>query len=391
MLGYRVLSILQYKLDILKEPVMTQTLLGRMHAQVHRFNSEVIGLPIPEEPRRLDPARKEWAKGAMQEELTEFSDATTLEDEADALIDLTYFALGRLVEMGIAPGAPFEEVHEANMGKRRGELSKRPNSLGYDAVKPDGWTPPDLDPYLHVTRDDVQVLAFLRELLPKAADERRRAVQAMLQQEQAPFTPKAMAKPEDVRHAPKVVVIGHARHGKDTVCEMLRDEYGLDFKASSMFCAERVIWHLLHQDVAAEEFLAWAGDRADGLRTERDLMRATYRNVEHCFGDRGAHRAFWYEAISWFNDRPTRLAEAIFAEHDVYAGIRNKRELNGVVNAGLADIVIWVDASDRLPPEDASSISVEPWMADFVIDNNGGLEELRSNVRTLMDRLLSEE
>jgi hypothetical protein len=31
---------------------------------------------------------------------------------------------------------------------------------------------------------------------------------------------------------PKLLVIGHGRHGKDTVCEMLRDHYGYTFESS---------------------------------------------------------------------------------------------------------------------------------------------------------------
>jgi dephospho-CoA kinase len=33
-------------------------------------------------------------------------------------------------------------------------------------------------------------------------------------------------------------------------------------------------------------------------------------------------------------------------------------------------------------------MSLEIWMADYVIDNNGGLEDLRRNTRELMTTLL---
>jgi dephospho-CoA kinase len=52
------------------------------------------------------------------------------------------------------------------------------------------------------------------------------------------------------------------------------------------------------------------------------------------------------------------------------------------------DYAIWVDRSDYLPQEDRSSMSLEIWMADYVIDNNGGLEDLRRNTRELMTTLL---
>jgi len=40
----------------------------------------------------------------------------------------------------------------------------------------------------------------------------------------------------------KLLIIGHGRHGKDTVCEILRDKYNLQvFESSSRFCSKRFI------------------------------------------------------------------------------------------------------------------------------------------------------
>lgn len=137
----------------------TRTILEAMLDMVDRFNRDIVAIPIPKTPERLRPERKEWALIALQEELKEFEQATELEDEVDALIDLTYFALGRLVEMGVAPLPVFQQVHDANMKKFRGALSKRPGSLGHDAVKPDGWTPPNLQPYLQLNWEEIMDLA----------------------------------------------------------------------------------------------------------------------------------------------------------------------------------------------------------------------------------------
>ena len=41
---------------------------------------------------------------------------------------------------------------------------------------------------------------------------------------------------------PKLLVIGNARHGKDTVCDILREEFGYSFRSSSDFCAEKFIY-----------------------------------------------------------------------------------------------------------------------------------------------------
>lgn len=122
------------------------TVAAVMLVKCAEFNEKIIGLPIPEKATVLGPERAAWALTALNEELKEFETATgtaNVEEAADALIDLVYFALGRLVEMGVPAVAVFEEVQRANMEKTRGELSKRPYSKGFDAVKPKGWTGPD--------------------------------------------------------------------------------------------------------------------------------------------------------------------------------------------------------------------------------------------------------
>ena len=349
--------------------------MERFLALVHVFNRDIIGYPIPEKPQRLSDDRKDWARTVLEEELIEFYNAETLEDEADALVDLSYFALGRLVEMGVVPGLVFDEVHEANMRKRRGELSKRPNSLGYDAVKPDGWTGPNLLPYLSLDRS---------------------AVRAMYDVKLATLELAEAAQTLDVELGetgkPKFLILGHARHGKDTVAEILRDEYGFTFTSSSLFCAEKVIWDAIHnQQAAIDRHIAASrpGMSAGQLIEELGMMAGReYPSYAECFADRGNFRAAWFSLIAaYLHPEMERLGREIFAENDVYVGIRNKRELNAVLNAGLADVTIWVDASERVDQESMASCTVEPWMAMFTIDNNGSAEDLHRNVRQLMSTL----
>ena len=138
---------------------------ARMLVKVAEFNREVVALPIPETPQVLGEQRRTWANAALQEELKEFNDAVDAGDvleAADALIDLVYFALGRLVEMGVPATAVMDEVQRANMDKERGELSKRPGSMGHDAVKPSGWQAPDHAWLLGFTLADLRELRQLR-------------------------------------------------------------------------------------------------------------------------------------------------------------------------------------------------------------------------------------
>jgi len=161
----------------------------------------------------------------------------------------------------------------------------------------------------------------------------------------------------------KLLVIGHGRHGKDTVCEILRDKYGYSFESSSKFCSKLFIYDMLKDKYG-------------------------YDNEEQCYADRHNHRAEWYDAICDYNvPDAARLGREIFRAHDIYCGLRNKREFFAMKNTGVFDYAIWVDRSYHLPPESKDSMSLEQWMADFIIDNNGSLDELTFNVDQLMSYL----
>ena len=161
----------------------------------------------------------------------------------------------------------------------------------------------------------------------------------------------------------KLLIIGYARHGKDTVSEYLEQKYKLKFKSSSMHCAENIVFPVL-----------------------KDLYN--YNTFEDCFNDRSNRRSEWFNLIAdYCKDDLSRIAREIFKDSDIYCGLRNKREFHAVKNNGLVDYVIWVDRSDYLPPEDKSSMTLEPWMADYIIDNNGTLEQLYRNIDDLYDYL----
>lgn len=98
--------------------------------------------PIKEVPEILNKERVEKRLLWMQEELDEFRDADTIIDQADALIDLIYFALGTFVEMGIKPEKIFELVHISNMQKLFPDGKVRYNSDG-KTIKPPVWKGPE--------------------------------------------------------------------------------------------------------------------------------------------------------------------------------------------------------------------------------------------------------
>jgi predicted HAD superfamily Cof-like phosphohydrolase len=107
---------------------------------VFYFQSDILGNHISDKPRKAENELKKQTLVRLQEEVEEFDDADTIADQADALVDLIYFSLGALHQMGVQTGKVWNEVHRANMSKKKG-LTKRGDDN--DAAKPSDWKAPD--------------------------------------------------------------------------------------------------------------------------------------------------------------------------------------------------------------------------------------------------------
>ncbi len=156
----------------------------------------------------------------------------------------------------------------------------------------------------------------------------------------------------------KLFIIGHGRHGKDTAAEFIEAKCGLTFESSSMFCAEKVVrpWLKKH-------------------------LSLTYDTLDECYADRHNYRVEWYTAIKEYNtpDR-SRLARAIFAEYDMYVGIRDRDEF--LAAKQFSDLSIWVDAAERKDYVDPTC-KVLRSDCDIIMENNDTEEDLKEKVNRL--------
>lgn len=111
--------------------------------EVKEFH-EVFGHPISPRHQMLGAERAVDRANWMKEEVDEFLEASTMLDQADAIIDLLYFAFGTLVEMGVdCPYTLFKIVHDANMAKLwpDGKPHFREDNK---VIKPAGWVGPEV-------------------------------------------------------------------------------------------------------------------------------------------------------------------------------------------------------------------------------------------------------
>lgn len=162
----------------------------------------------------------------------------------------------------------------------------------------------------------------------------------------------------------KILVLGHGRHGKDTVAEFINKHTGMSFKSSSL--------------AAAEIFLY------DALKGQYD-----YQSFEECFNDRHTQygpinmRQIWHEMISEYNTPDkAKLAEEILKHNDMYVGMRSDAECQASIEKGLFDYIIGV-YDPRKPLEPKESFNIDMWsVCDFIIMNNSTLDVLEKRVKT---------
>jgi hypothetical protein len=170
---------------------------------------------------------------------------------------------------------------------------------------------------------------------------------------------------EKNKNYPKLCIIGSARWGKDSFSEILNEEFGYTFESSSQSAANIFLYDLLKDKYG-------------------------YTTPEECFDDRVNHRQEWYEAICEYNkEDKARLAKGILERSSMYVGMRDRNEIEECMKQGLFDLIIWVDASGRLPMEDASSFNIDKTCADIIVENNGTYEQFREKVIRLGRNLLN--
>jgi predicted HAD superfamily Cof-like phosphohydrolase len=104
---------------------------------------EAFRHPTVDEPSFLNRERLGSRMDWMREEINELAAAETLDDQADAVVDLIYFALGTLVEMGVDGEPLFHIVHNANMQKLWPDGKPRFRESDGKVIKPEGWLPPE--------------------------------------------------------------------------------------------------------------------------------------------------------------------------------------------------------------------------------------------------------
>lgn len=156
-----------------------------------------------------------------------------------------------------------------------------------------------------------------------------------------------------------LLIIGHARHGKDTLAEMLCARHAMMFESSSV-AASRIFLY----DALKEKY--------------------GYTSPEQCFEDRVNRRKEWHDAICEYNKHDkARLAKDIMTNAHIYVGMRSQAEIAECKRQGVFDLIIGV-FNPRKPLESTDSFDIDLWQeADIVIPNSGTVGDLMTRVYKL--------
>lgn len=157
-----------------------------------------------------------------------------------------------------------------------------------------------------------------------------------------------------------LLIIGHSEHGKSYVAERIISHFGWTAGESSYVCKEIVF---------------------DALR-EKGIV---YDTPHEAWLDRRNNKQLWKDIIRGYNEGDlARLTRKIFEKNEIYVGLRAGDEFLEALKEDLFDIIIYVDASERLPNFDPNNLDIPIGIANIVIDNNGTLEELGSKVNAVI-------
>jgi predicted HAD superfamily Cof-like phosphohydrolase len=101
---------------------------------------------------RFNPDQFNMYLSLMEEESQELVDAITTHDRVealDALIDILVVTIGAIHSMGADAEGAWNEVMRTNMAKIDPETGLVRRREDGKILKPEGWQPPELKPYLN--------------------------------------------------------------------------------------------------------------------------------------------------------------------------------------------------------------------------------------------------
>ena len=97
---------------------------------------------------KFDQDQYNMYKNLIDEEFNELQEALDMEAELDALIDILVVTIGAIHSAGFDAEGAWKEVMMTNFAKIDRDTGKVRKREDGKVLKPTGWTPPNLTPFL---------------------------------------------------------------------------------------------------------------------------------------------------------------------------------------------------------------------------------------------------
>jgi len=164
----------------------------------------------------------------------------------------------------------------------------------------------------------------------------------------------------------KILILGDARHGKDTFAKILEELFGFNFVGSS--------------EMALNVFL---------YDTLIEKYKLPYTTKEEAFKDRVNHRDKWFNEITEFNrGDKLRLVKCILEEADIYVGLRSDVEVEAAIEKGMFDYIIGIYDYRKGRESIKSNTANVLRYSDIILTNNGTIDQLREKTLKYLKNVL---
>jgi predicted HAD superfamily Cof-like phosphohydrolase len=96
----------------------------------------------------FNPAQYQLYCNLIHEEFNELVASDNIVDDLDALVDILVVTIGAIHSLGADAEGAWQEVMRSNLAKIDPETGKVRKREDGKVLKPEGWTPPNLQPFV---------------------------------------------------------------------------------------------------------------------------------------------------------------------------------------------------------------------------------------------------
>ena len=102
---------------------------------------------------KQDLAQYQLYCNLIREEFDELCESDNIVDDLDALVDILVVTIGAIHSLGANAEGAWNEVMRTNFAKIDPETGKVRKREDGKVLKPEGWTPPDLEPFTRMPNE----------------------------------------------------------------------------------------------------------------------------------------------------------------------------------------------------------------------------------------------